>query len=135
MKQLFSADDSLPPYKVAKCQKQVGAHDCGLFAIANAVEILTNHHVENVIFDQTKMRNHLVTCFEEGKLTPFPKYGTTPNKENRKERLADDSDWKIPRRSQRIKKMDAGKSEDLELNNRFETFNCSKSVESQKKPS
>ena len=34
MKQLFSADDSLPAYKIAKCQKQIGFHDCGVFAIA-----------------------------------------------------------------------------------------------------
>ena len=54
MKQLFSADNSLPAYKLGICQKQVGSHDCGVFAIANAVELLINNQIENVIVDQQK---------------------------------------------------------------------------------
>ena len=42
IKQSFSPDDTLPAYRQVKCQKQVGNHDCGLFAIAFAIELLTN---------------------------------------------------------------------------------------------
>ena len=120
MKQLFSADNSLPAYKLGICQKQVGSHDCGVFAIANAVELLINNQIENVIFDQTKKRQHLVQCFETGKITPFPKYSTSSKKEISKVHTTLDSDWKTLRRSQRIKEKDEKGIQKLKLSNRYE---------------
>ena len=74
MRQLFSPDDSLPPFKIMNCQQQDGSTDCGLFAIANAVEVAAGNDPEKVIFDQTAMRPHLMSCLESEKLEPFPKY-------------------------------------------------------------
>ena len=39
--------------------------DCGLFAIAHLLEFcINNQTMPNVIFDTTKMRAHLLHCFE-----------------------------------------------------------------------
>ena len=51
IKQLFSPDASLPAHRRMICQKQVGFHDCGVFAIANAVELMTNGPIEDTLFD------------------------------------------------------------------------------------
>jgi len=61
--------------------QQVGSTDCGIYAIANAVEvcmggysgILDSTTKMDWEFDQPKMRDHLITCFEKQEFTPFPK--------------------------------------------------------------
>ena len=53
--------------------QQKGALDCGVFAIANLVEYLMGSSIENVEYDQEKMRNHLVQCLKNQKMTKFPK--------------------------------------------------------------
>ena len=54
------------------CQ-QTGSNDCGLFAIANATELCFGGNPSSVIYDQASMRKHLLNCFLQDKLTPFPK--------------------------------------------------------------
>ena len=55
-------------------QQQNGTFDCGLFAIAFALESCLNQNsIQDVSFDQKQMRNHLLSCFEKGKISPFPK--------------------------------------------------------------
>ena len=69
------------------------------------------------------MRNHLVTCLENGKLQPFPKYlsiSTTKTKSI----PSPDSPWQMPRRSQRIRQLQSTSKErnhDIPLTNRFIT--------------
>ena len=53
-------------------QQQRGECDCGLFVIATALHIGAGNNTEEVSFDQTKMRSHLVQCFEKKTLSPFP---------------------------------------------------------------
>ena len=61
-------------------QQQVGISDCGLFAIAFAVETcLMDNNMEMVYFNQLEMRNHLCICLEKGKITPFPKVKNSSN--------------------------------------------------------
>ena len=55
------------------------SHDCGLFAIANMMEFITNRckglqqgRLE-LKFIQSEMRNHLVQCFQQNYMEPFPK--------------------------------------------------------------
>ena len=48
-----------------------GTADCGLFAIAGCVSLASIGIVPK-IFDQSKMRKHLVECFENLNLIPFP---------------------------------------------------------------
>ena len=52
-------------------QQQRRECDCGLFVIATALHIAAGNNIEEVSFDQTKMRSHLVQCFEMEVLSPF----------------------------------------------------------------
>lgn len=54
-------------------QQQQGTLDCGLFAIAYAVEVCLGRNPQCASFDQQKMREHLYTCLTKGVLTSFPK--------------------------------------------------------------
>ena len=53
-------------------QKQSGHCDCGIFAIAFATAIVYGHNPGQYIFKQSAMRDHLLQCIENGKLTMFP---------------------------------------------------------------
>ena len=53
-------------------QKQEGFVDCGLFAIACALELCQLRDPAKITFKQNEMLNHLQTCFTKGKLSSFP---------------------------------------------------------------
>ena len=53
-------------------QKQVGVQDCGLFAITNAMAIPFGRDPGTETFEQALMRNHLIACFEQKIMEPFP---------------------------------------------------------------
>jgi hypothetical protein len=53
-------------------QKQVDVQDCGLFAIANATAIAFGRDPGTETFQQALMRNHLIACFKQKKMEPFP---------------------------------------------------------------
>ena len=69
---------------VAKCQDtnlevrfvdvqvQEGTNDCGLFAIAFATALCNGVDPYSLSLDQKSMREHLLNCFEEGEMLPFP---------------------------------------------------------------
>ena len=57
---------------VVNSQKQEGASECGLFALANATAIAFGLDSSNINFNQAAMRAHLVQCFKEGKMALFP---------------------------------------------------------------
>ncbi len=57
---------------VPKLQRQRGASDCGVFAIAFSCHVARGDDVEDMEFDQGKMRSHLSNCFSNKKLLPFP---------------------------------------------------------------
>ena len=52
--------------------EQSGGNDCGCFAIAFAEALCRGEDPSVLNFDQAKMRPHLLSCLEEGTLTPFP---------------------------------------------------------------
>ena len=52
---------------------QAGGVDCGLFAIAYATEIAFGQNPASFIYDQSKMRSHLLTCLGMKQMLPFPK--------------------------------------------------------------
>lgn len=54
-------------------QQQTGTLDCGLFAIAFAVELCNGEDPSKMVFIQEKMRDHLLTCLEKRKFDLFPK--------------------------------------------------------------
>ena len=61
--------------KIPEVQKQEGCSDCGLFAIAFALEFcLTGFKGgTHIKFEQKYMRDHLIQCLEKGHFSQFPK--------------------------------------------------------------
>ena len=59
--------------QVRSVQQQESCYDCGPFSIATAIEVCFGNNPELATFDQRKMRAHLIECFEERKLSLFPK--------------------------------------------------------------
>ncbi|XP_078663957.1 polycystin-1-like protein 2 [Branchiostoma floridae x Branchiostoma belcheri] len=59
--------------KVPCVQLQESGSTCGLFAIAWAVDIAMGTDVTQVRYNESKMRAHLLDCFERGHLSPFPR--------------------------------------------------------------
>ena len=45
IRQLFSSDHSMLNFEQIKCYEQVGSTDCGLFAIAYAVDFLNGNNI------------------------------------------------------------------------------------------
>lgn len=69
---LYLASLYCSPIKVENGPKQFGTNDCGVFAIATATLLANGGNPEGIVYNQTVMRNHLIMCFENFKLSPFP---------------------------------------------------------------
>ena len=52
--------------------KQLGTTECGLYAIAYCISLVNRQDPCKVVYDQREMRDHLISCFENKKLTLFP---------------------------------------------------------------
>ena len=121
VRQLFFCDNSMPNFEQIKCYEQVGSTDCGLFAIAYAADILNGNNIYDLIYDQTKMREHLIACLEQQKITAFPLY----EKQNTEKVVTckeTSSPWNKPRRSARLRsKATQNFTNKIKLSNSFET--------------
>ena len=71
---IYSAPKDHSTLKLRKLpvQQQCGTLDCGLFAVAYAVEVCMGNSPA-VSFDQKRMRFHLYACLSDGVMSPFPK--------------------------------------------------------------
>ena len=125
IKQLFSPDEAMPPYMHYQCHKQLGNTDCGVFAIAYAIDVVSGNEPHKIRYDQNRMREHLKHCLESGKLTPFPKYRTEDTTKSTvlpKETTTSSCSWQAPKRyclrSQRNIHTSA-EEKMVPLNNRF----------------
>ena len=119
--QLFSCDNSMPNLEQSKCYEQVGSTDCGLFAIAYAADILNGNNVYDLIYSQTKMRELLIACFEQRKITTFPLYEKR-NTEKVVTYKKTSSPWNKLRGSARLRsKATQNFTHKIKLSNRFET--------------
>ena len=58
--------------QVEPVQQQTNSYDCGLFAIANATALVYAQNPARQVYLAKRMRQHLLNCFEERKLVPFP---------------------------------------------------------------
>ena len=58
--------------QMADVQKQVGPNDCGLFSIANAVQLAKKSDPSKVKYIQCAMRPHLIKRFSQGRISSFP---------------------------------------------------------------
>ena len=57
-------------------QQQRNCFDCVLFAIAFATSLAHNENSVRRVYDATKLRQHLVSCLEAGKMLVFPSHST-----------------------------------------------------------
>ena len=69
-KMIFSHD--IKYYIRTDSSQQCGSHDCGVFAIANVTAICQGESPVKIRYRQGQMRQHLIRCFENGLLVPFP---------------------------------------------------------------
>ena len=58
--------------EVCKVNTQSGLMDCGLFASAYCTSLAHGQDPSAVIYDQSKMRDHLLECIENKKMALFP---------------------------------------------------------------
>lgn len=58
-------------------QQQRGGSDCGLFAIAFAVHLAFGDNLSTLQFDKALMRRHLLKCFQQKEMMPFPQMTKT----------------------------------------------------------
>ena len=54
-----------------------GAAKCGVFALVYDINIPTWQHSHEVIYDQIKMQEHLIHCFQNVKITLILKFKIT----------------------------------------------------------
>ena len=72
---LYSPDITITPtvLKAELRSIQSGSKDCGLFAVAYAVEIAYGNDPAKFIFKQSAMRQHLHNCLTSKSMSAFPK--------------------------------------------------------------
>ena len=58
--------------KVVNVQQQCGSTQCGLFALAYAVDLCRDIDPSCRVYYESKFRSHLLKCFVAEKITPFP---------------------------------------------------------------
>jgi hypothetical protein len=77
---IYRVPNSTLEIRTVSVQQQKGSSDCGVFAVAYAVEVCLGRNPQYARFDQTRMRNHLYECLTEGVMKPFPRsdYETLP---------------------------------------------------------
>lgn len=69
---LFAFSTHGPTIEMIPMQKQtIGSNNCGVFAIAVCVAVLLKNP-SHIVFDESKMRSHLCSCFEEKRMSSFP---------------------------------------------------------------
>ncbi|XP_065898061.1 uncharacterized protein [Dysidea avara] len=56
----------------ADIQRKSGTSDCGLFSIAFATSLCFGKQPELIFYNQPLMRQHLIKCFEVGRIEEFP---------------------------------------------------------------
>ena len=62
-------------FRNLQMQKQTNSSDCGVFAIATATSLCHGEDPTTVVWDTSKMRNHLMKCLLSNKMELFPKRG------------------------------------------------------------
>ncbi|KAK3091056.1 hypothetical protein FSP39_016798 [Pinctada imbricata] len=70
--------NKLFPIKIPSIQQQGNNHDCGFYAIANLTQYCYGGYVgkEEIKYNESYMRDHLVYCLERQMFTPFPRIQT-----------------------------------------------------------
>ena len=69
--QLFQRESDVNSTTI-KFTEQAGVKDCGLFSIAIPIAIAFGQNSAKQTFQQQSMQAHLISCFENKKITTFP---------------------------------------------------------------
>lgn len=59
-------------FNVMNVSHQMGATDCGLFAIAYCETLLAGSDPVNIVYNQSAMRSHVMACFLNNHVSAFP---------------------------------------------------------------
>ena len=84
--QIYGRGKSQITVKIPYIQQQKNGYDCDLFAIANLLEFVANRYDGlqdgrlGFEFIQREMQKHLVKCFSQRHIEPFPKRKLTATK-------------------------------------------------------
>jgi len=118
---LYSHDHNLPPTKQCDLKHtQIGYTDCGLFAIAYAVDLSLGNNPADIIYDQNTMRKHLSECFLENRISSFPRHRVSHEKHsfiNCTKSVDETKKWSLPKKSTPPKSFQP--SPPIPLNNQF----------------
>ena len=57
---------------IVQVQKQRGVTDCGCFTLAFTFSILCGDNPSLLVYDQSRLREHILQCFNAGFFQPFP---------------------------------------------------------------
>ena len=74
--QLYSSNSRSLDILIPDIQRQTNSSDCGVFSIAYLAELIFNDFnvgISKIRFDIPLMRSHLLNCFVNDKILPFPK--------------------------------------------------------------
>ena len=71
----FKCESVTVTFDIVNVMHQSNSYDCGIFAIANATELAFKRDPALCNWDCGRMRKHLLTCFERGKMEQFPTIG------------------------------------------------------------
>ncbi len=80
-------------------QLQIGESDCGIFAIAIATCLCNGDDPTIIRWDQRRMRQHLICCFESEKMVPYPTSDADPGAQGQARKIilcivnVDDVKW------------------------------------------
>ena len=70
---IYKCNQKLLSIRKLAVQQQNGTLDCGIFAVAFAVEACEGNDISVACFDQMMMRQHMHVCLQEGVFHSFPK--------------------------------------------------------------
>ena len=69
---LFKPSCEAMNFHIVKVMPQSNTVDCGVFALANATELLFGEDPAKAVWDVGRMRPHLLQCLEKGRMERFP---------------------------------------------------------------
>lgn len=75
---IYGGDFKQLTIRVPSIQQQTNNVDCGLFPSANLVQFCIGYYVgkQLIKFDEEYLGEHMVSCLENGRFTPFPRLET-----------------------------------------------------------
>ena len=123
---IYSPDPSVLPTvnQMNMASIQQGSYDCGLFALAYALELALYKDPSTLIFDQTKMRGYFMSCLEKEEAERFPTIRRSLHPATQIEitkLVRDTNKWSFPKQCN--KQTCPYEPEGISLQNRFAPLN------------